>query len=142
MGNPTGMKKHSRVAKIIIVASIVALVGAIGAWGIRSWRNQVTDECKLEAVAGVGWIRSQLRMRIAFEGDLSGLPTQITGGQFIVLGIEPASLDGECLGGSNYRVDISGDRYIITATDPQSGLKYQLDQNDHETRGKGFFTTE
>jgi len=83
-------------------------------------------------------------MRTALEGEenFSGLPSRITSDQFTLVGIHPASLDGRFLTSKNYTLEISGTRYVITATDPVSGLKYEIDQDGSETRGEGFFTTE
>ena len=89
-------------------------------------------------------IAVQLKMRTAREGEgsFSGLPSRITSGQFTAVGIDPASLDGRFFTRKDYTLEISGNRFFVTATDPESGLKYQIDQDYRETVGKGFFSTE
>ena len=126
------------MVELMIVVVIVAILAMVG---IPLYRSYVAGARMSEGIAGVGAIRTALRVYAsAHAGDYPTL-AGVDGTGLGVINVPPGDLTSKYFNAGDYEVTSDASSYTLTATDPLTAMKYQIDENGTETTGTGYYTS-
>ncbi len=126
------------LVELMIVVVIVAILAMTA---IPLYRSSIAHAREIEGIGAVGSIRTVLRVYAAAHDrsypTLAGVDGNGLGG----VGIMGSDLDGKYFSAGDYTVVSDAASYTITATDPDTGLIYEIDENGTETAGVGYYNS-
>ena len=122
----------------MIVVVIVAILAMIA---IPILRSSVANARTTEGIAGVGTIRTAFRVYAALHNGSYPTLAAVDGSGLGDIGIKASDLDGKFFGSEDYEVTSDAASYTITATDPETGLIYEIDQDGTETTGDDYYNS-
>ena len=138
-GRKLGRLGAFTLIELMIVVVIVAILAMVA---VPLYRANVTHAKMSEGLAAVGSIRTAFRVYAAGHNDtypdLSGADgTEL----WDDLNIPASDLNGKYFDAEDYEVNSNPSLYRITATEPLSGLIYEINQDGAEKTGDGYYTT-
>ena len=130
-------KQAFTLVELMIVVVIVAILAMVA---IPLYRTSVNTARISEGIAGVGTIRTAFRVYAAgHDNEYPVLNTDGTG--LDEINVTEDDLDGKFFSATDYDVVSTAATYTITATDPGTGLMYEIDQDGVETEGDDYYAT-
>jgi len=126
------------LVELMIVVVIVAILAMVA---IPLYTSSVESARMSEGIAGVGTIRSALRVYSAsHDGEYPTL-SGVDGTGLSAINVSATDLTGKFFDAGDYAITSDATTYTITATDPDTGLIYEIDQDGTETTGDGYYST-
>jgi prepilin-type N-terminal cleavage/methylation domain-containing protein len=122
------------LVELMIVVVIVAILALVA---IPLYQSNVTAAKFSEGIAGVGTIRTAMRVYAASHSNAYPVLTAVDGDSLSSLNIASGSLDGKYFSGTDYEVTSTASTYTIKAT--LGSETYIVNQDGVES---GTFTTE
>ena len=123
------------LVELMIVVAILAMVA------IPLYRGSVEAARMSEGIAGAGSIRSAMRVYASSHDGEYPVLTAADGAGLDVIHVADVDLVGKFFGNADYSVTSTLAGYDITATDPDTGLIYEIDEAGIETTGSGYYTS-
>ena len=122
---------------ILIVVVIVAILAMVA---IPLYQSSVENARMSEGIAGVGTIRTALRVYAAGHGG--AYPVLDANGTGLgEINVQASDLDGKFFEAVDYWVDSLVATYTISAEDSRTGLKYEIDEDGVEREGADYYTS-
>ena len=115
--------------ELMIVVSIVAILATVQ---LPMYRAHITSAKMSEGIAGVGTIRTAMRVYSAGHNGNYPTYTAVNATGLSAIGIHPTDLDGKFFQASNYLITSATTTYTIQATLLPGGDTYIIDQNGVE----------
>ena len=132
-------KSAFTLVELMIVVVIVAILAMVA---IPLYQGSVENARMSEGIAGVGTIRSALRVYAAAHDAVYPVIAGEDGTGLAIINVEANDLDGKFFDSGDYEVTSAAATYTITATDPRGGKQYEINQDGTETSGDGCYTTD
>ena len=120
---------------------VVVFVAILAMIAIPIYRSSIANARTTEGIAGVGTIRTAFRVYAAVHSGSYPTLAAVDGSGLGEIGIRASDLDGKFFASADYEVTSAAATYTITATDPDSGLIYEIDQDGTETTGDGYYNS-
>lgn len=135
------MRRHSAAFTLIELMIVVVILSILVLAAVPLYRSNAKHARISEGIAGIGAIRTAFRLYAAANNGNYPVLTAVSGSELSVLNVGSTDLDGKFFDPDDYSVTSTASAYTITATDPGSGLKYEIDENGDETTGSGYYVS-
>ena len=121
---------------LIELMIVVVIVAVLALAVLPMQAGHVKNARMSEGIAGVGLVRTALRVYASGHWGQYPALTNALGSQLDILLIAPDGLDGKFLTAADYVVNATPDGYTIRATLPSdTSFWYEVDQDGNETKG-------
>ena len=138
---PSRMWERSVAFTLVELMIVVVIVAILVMVAVPVYRSNAAQAKMSEAIAGVGTVRTAMRIYAAFHNGDYPVLTAVDGSGLGVINVTPSSLDGKYFDRSNYEVTSTVGGYKVKAVEPLSGMKYEIDHSGIETTGTGYYTS-
>ena len=135
-----GLSRRSAftLIELMIVVVIVAILAMVA---IPLYQSSVENARMSEGISGVGTVRTALRVYAAGHNGAYPVLAAVDGTGLGEINVQASDLDGKFFAAVDYEVTSAAAAYTITATDPDTGLMYEINQDGTETTGAAYYNS-